>query len=189
MTTDKMGLMAPKEVVSQNPMPASTDLTLMAPTVIFSQKPIRPSANLSYMETKSIYNQNPISAPSNLSLMRPTTIISQIPIAADNPLLAFYIASILTLGLATTQALTFALNNVGEEVSLALLDKMMKGYLAGAVLGIFLHACYRGPVNLPRDLVFLVARVVGVIVWLVKAVILAALEGFRAGNGNGGNGA
>ncbi|KAF2794300.1 hypothetical protein K505DRAFT_337027 [Melanomma pulvis-pyrius CBS 109.77] len=189
METSKMGLMAPKKVVSHDHEPASNDLTLMAPMVVFSQEPILPSANLSCMETKSIYIQSPVSAPSNLSLMHPTTTFSQTPIAADNPLFVFSIAIILTLGLATTQALIFAFNNAGDEVSSALVEKMLEGYLAGAVLGIFLHVCYRGPASIPRDLVFLVARVVGVLVWLVKAIVCGALDGFRAGTGNGGNSA
>jgi hypothetical protein len=136
--------MFPKEVPSPELVAVSTYLTLMSPKSIFSQEPVLTSEKLTIMDPKTAY--------------------SQVHVSVNSPWFFFVLSIMLPLFLSTTQALNFALHHIGSEMSYNLVIEIVKGWLIGVVLDILVHAVSCEVTHVPRNWLYMVAWLMGLLV-------------------------
>jgi hypothetical protein len=183
-STGKMSVMAPTEIYTQIPIPVPTNPDLILPKVVSSQVHIPVSSCLTLMGPKSIFSQEPIPNLLRLTIMEPMIGYSQVSMPADSPMFYFALSIILPLFLSTTQALTFALHHVGEEMSYKLINEIVKGWLVGALVGIVVHTFVRGAIRVPEDVLYFLAWATESLVRTVRIFVEKLVRGFRDGKGN-----
>jgi len=101
--------------------------------------------------------------------MDPITAYSQVHVSVDSPWFFFVLSIMLPLFLSTTQALTFALHHIGNEMSYDLVIEIVKGWLIGVVLDVLVHAVWCEVAHVPRNGLYMVAWLMGLLVCGVKS--------------------